>query len=166
MSEVLKARLRVKTIQMGEPIATEDALSSAQFATNMPGTLRDDELLITEEDPEEDEIYSHENDTPEEVDFVGKGLTMSGSFIRATRAEMVAMMGGSVATEKYKHPSSKIQLEKSFKITCYDGSVVTIPRAKGYVNLGLSLGKGGVSKFPFKFKLQKAGPDWDCDIIF
>ncbi len=165
MKEKLKARLRVKETYMGDPITDKTALGTHTWGDPLPVTLRDEEVVISEEDPEEDPVYSHENDSPEEVDFTGKGLKLAGTFIRATREQMAAMMGGS-ATDKYEHPSSKLKLTKAFKFVCYDGTEVIVPNADGYVNMNLSLGKGGISKFPFKFNLKRASDKWDCDIMF
>ena len=148
---------------MSDPLSTKDEISTAQWGDKLPLTLRDDELLITE-GTRGRRVFSHENDTPEEVDFTGTGLTMTGSFIRATRSQMAALMGGTAEAQSYEHPATKLQLEKAFKVICQDESLVIIPRAQGYVNMNLSLGKGGISKFPFKFRLKKASADWDCDI--
>lgn len=165
MEEIIRAKLRVKELYMSAPIKEKGDLAAAVWGEKLPFTLRDDELLISEEDPEEDAVYSHENDTPEEVDYTGKGLKMTGTFIQAERDQLKVLMGGSASDGKYEHPTSKLQLEKAFKIVCRDGEVI-IPRASGFVNMSLSLGKGGVSRFPFSFTLKRASADWDCDIIF
>lgn len=166
MAEVIKSRLRVKQMFMGEPITEEAKVATQEWGNALPVTLRDDELLITEEAPEEEPVHSHENDSPEEVDFTGKGLKMTGSFIRATREQLKTMLGGDVKETKYHHSTTKLNLNKAFKIVCHDGSEVVIPNADGYVLLNLALGKGAVSKFPFSFNLKRASASWDCDLIF
>lgn len=166
MSEVIKAKLRVKEAYMTDPIATKAAVATAAWGDALPCSFRDDELIITEEEPEEEPVYSHENDSPEEVDFDSKGLKMGGSFIRVTREELVELMGGSTTGGKYERPTKKLILSKAFKFVCHDGSEVIIPNAQGAVTMNLNLGKNAVSKFPFKFNLKRASKDWDCDIMF
>ena len=82
---------------------------------------------------------------------------------------MVLLMGGTTAGTademKYQRSTVKKVLDTAIKFVCYDGTVVIIPRAKGSVQMSLALGKGGLGRFPFKFNLQKASSDWDCDII-
>lgn len=166
MSEVIKIRLRVKEIYLGDVIEAEEDISEAEWGLPLPVTLRDDELVIDEDDPEEEETFSHENDAPEDVEYYGAGLKLTGSFIKATRDQLATLLGGSVVGGKFYHSATKLVLTKAIKIKCVDGSEVIIPRARGYVNFSLSLGKSGVSKFPFKFKLLMAARDWDCDLVF
>jgi len=73
MAEKFKTRLRVKEVYMSDPLSTKDEISTAQWGDKLPLTLRDDELLITEGEPEEDEVFSHENDTPERWTSPGRG---------------------------------------------------------------------------------------------
>ena len=83
---------------------------------------------------------------------------------------MVELMGGSVAgvdaAMKYAHSATKLTLKKAIKFVCYDGTEIVVPNASGYVNMSLAIGKGGLAKFPFKFRAMKASADWDCDIQF
>lgn len=162
----IKARVRVKEIYMGDPITKSDDVATAVWGDKLPVTLRDDELLIVEAEPDEDPVYSHENDSPEETDYVGQGLTATGSFIRMTRAQLVDLMGGEVKGGKYEHSATKLKLNKAFKFVCADSSEIIIPNADGFVNLSLSLGKAGTTKFPFNFHCLRASADWDVDIIF
>lgn len=161
----IKARLRVKEIYMSSPITKSEDLTSAIWGDKLPVTLRDDELLIVEGEPEEDPVYSHENDAPEEVDYIGQGLTATGSFIRVTRSQLVELMGGEVNSGKYEHSATKLNLNKALKLVCADESTIIIPNASGFVNMSLSLGKSGTSKFPFSFRCLKASDTWDTDII-
>lgn len=165
MSEIIKARLRVKKIEMAEPIRTEAEKTTATWE-EMPLTLRDDEVVITQGEPEEDPVYSHEQDAPVEVDYTGQVVVATGSFIRATRAQLVKLIGGTTKTNEFQHSASILKLEKALKFTCSDDSVVIIPNASGFVTMNLSLGKSGTSKFPFKFNCLKASDEWDTDIIF
>jgi hypothetical protein len=168
MAETIIAKIRVKETYFADPITDATGISTAEWELQ-PLTFRDDELVISEEDPEEEELYSHENDSPESYDITGKGLTISGSFIKATRAQMVDLLGGQITgvdpNQKFNHSASKQTLNKAIKFVCQDGSEVIAPNASGYVNLNLNIGKSGVGKFPFKFRLKKASATWDCDLI-
>lgn len=165
MAVEIKARLRVKAIYLADPITQSADVSTAVWGDKMPVTLRDDEVLIVEADPEEDPVYSHENDAPEEIDYIGQGLTATGSFIRASRDQLADLMGGEVKSGKYEHSASKLVLNKAIKMVCADDSEVIIPNASGFVNMNLSLGKSGTSKFPFSFKCLRASDSWDVDLI-
>lgn len=168
MAEKIIAKLRVKETHFADPILASAGVATAVWE-EQPLTLRDDEVSIVEGEPEEEALYSHENDSPEDVDISGTGLTLVGSFIKATRAQMVALMGGSTAGVDpalvYEHPSKKLVLNKAIKFVCHDGSEVIIPNAKGSVALNMNVGKGGTAKYPFRFRALQAAPEWDCDII-
>lgn len=168
MAEKLLAKLRVQKMEMADPITAPGDVDTANW-DDLPLTLRDDEIKVVEEDPEEDELFSHENDAPEDTDVVGQGLRLTGSFVKASRAQMVDLMGGettgAAGAEKYHHSASKLVLKKAIKVTCHDGSVIIAPSVSGYVNLNANLGKGGRVSFPFNFRCLKAAPNWDCDLI-
>lgn len=166
--ENLGIKLRVEKIQMAEPIKRKEDLASVAWE-DCPLTLRDDALDLGEDDPQEEVTYSHENDAPEDYSIAGSGVTLVGSFIKATRDQLLKYLGGekagAAATERLQKSAKKILLEKAIKITLKGGGDVVIPRAKGYVLLKASYGYGGVTKFPFKFKALQASTAWDCDII-
>lgn len=168
MAENIIARLRIKETHFAPPISAEADVATAVWV-EQPLTYRDDELIIAEEEPEETMLHSHENDAPEDIEIVGQGLVATGTFIKATRAQMAEMMGGSTSgaddAMKYQHSTKKKVLETAIKYLCYDGTEVIIPRAKGSVNMSIAIGKGGLGRFPFKFRLQKASKAWDCDIM-
>ncbi|HBX44477.1 MAG TPA: hypothetical protein DEG28_01090 [Porphyromonadaceae bacterium] len=168
MAEKTIAKLRVVETEFADPIANEAGIATAIWA-KQPLTYREDAVEIVQGEPEEEPLYSHENDAPEDVDYAGTGVSATGSFIKATREQMVGLMGGSVVGEgeaaQYAHPASLLTLNKAIRFTCKDGSKVIIPNAKGYVLLNLNIGKGGLGKFPFRFNCQAASPDWKCDIL-
>lgn len=168
MAEKIIARLRVKETHFAPPISAEADIATAVWK-EQPLTYRDDELIIAEEEPEETELYSHENDPAEDIEIIGQGLTARGTFIMATREQMAELMGGTTsgvdAEMKYQRSTQKKVLETAIKFLCYDGTEVIIPRAKGAVTMNVALGKGGLGRFPFKFILQRASKDWDCDLI-
>lgn len=165
MAETLVAKLRVKEIYFADPISAAADVDTAVWE-KQPLTLRDDEVSIVEGDPEEEFLYSHENDAPEDMDVTGAGLTLIGSFIKATREQLAGILGGVTVGDFYEHSPSKLMIEKAVKYVCQDGSEVIVPRAKGYALLNMNLGKGGASKYPFRLRALKASPTWDCDIMF
>lgn len=152
-------------MKMHEPPLTVQR-AHAHNTSSIP--LRDDEVSITEDDPEESEIHSHENDAPEDYDLAGTGLTVTGSFIEASYEQMVALMGGSVSgegnTAKYLHSAKKQMLEKAIRFRLKNGGVIVIPYAKGSVQLNANMGFDGLLKFPFRFK-SLAQTVFDCDLI-
>lgn len=168
MAENIVTKLRVDKTEFADPVANEAGLAAATWE-EQPLTYREDVVEIVQSEPEEEELYSHENDAPEDVDYTGAGLAVTGSFIKATREQMVSMMGGATSGEgdnaKYGHPSKLLVLEKAIRFTCKDGSQVIIPRAKGYVLMNLNLSKGGLGKFPFRFRCMEASPDWPRDLL-
>jgi hypothetical protein len=153
--ERLIVKARVAGVDFADVITSTDSLSKATW-TAQPVNLRDDEVSITEGDPEETEIYSHENDAPEDYDVSGDGLSVVGSFIGASYAQMAALMGGDVVGEEgskmYLHSSKKLILEKAVRFRMRDGGAFIIPYAKGSVQFNANVGKDGVLKFPFKFR--------------
>jgi len=172
MAETLLLKTRVSKIQMADPIASAAALAAMVEGdwTDLPLTLRDDEVLINDEDPDESEVFSHENDSAEDYDLIGNGSTISGSFIKATRAMLVTLMGGESvgadAATRIHRSAQRLLLNKALKFTLKDGSDIIVPNAKGYVSLNASIGYGGVTKYPFRFKALTAAEDWAVDIIF
>ena len=168
MAEKLIAKMRVKKIEMANPLEEYADIATATWE-ELPLTLRDDELRIFEEEPEEDELYSHENDAPEDTDVVGTGLRATGTFIKVSRSEMATLMGGDTEgtgdNVKFVLGATKLVLKKALRFTMQDDSVVVAPHASGHVNMDLNLGKGGRAAFPFNFRLLKASADWDAVIV-
>lgn len=168
MAESLYLKVRVEKIEMSDPIVSAAGVATAVWE-ELPLTLRDDEILIADADPEESEVFSHENDAAEDYDIVGKGTNVSGSFIKATRAQLVDLMGGTSvgadAATRIHRSASRLLLNKSLKFTLKGGGDIIVPNAKGFVMLSASVGFGGVTKYPFRFKALVAASDWDVDVI-
>lgn len=166
--ENIYLKTRVSKIEMSDPITSAAGLLTAVWE-ELPLTLRDDEILISDVEPEETEVFSHENDAAEDYDIVGKGTGVTGSFIKATRAQLVDLFGGvsagADAAMRLQRSAKKILLNKGLKFTLTNGGDVIIPNAKGYINLNAGLGYSGKTKYPFKFKALVASSTWDCDII-
>ncbi len=169
MAESILLKARVKSIATAAAITAVGGLTTAEW-TDLPLTLRDDEVSIVEGDPDESEVYSHENDAPEDYDIAGKGLSAQGSFIKIGYDNLVALLGGEkvgeVGSERFHHSAKKTLLNIALRFTLKDDSTITIPNAKGYVNASLSIGYGGTQKFPFKFRCLPGASDWDVDIIW
>lgn len=169
MAENILLKARVSKIEFADPITSAAGLAAAAWA-EQPLTLRDDEVSVTDEDPEESEVFSHENDAAEDYDVVGKGMTLKGSFIKASYDQLVALLGGTKEgidpDFTFRRSAKKLLLNKAIKLTLKSGGTIIIPNAKGFVNANLSVGFGGVTKFPFKFKALVAASDWDVDIIW
>jgi len=168
MAENIYLKTRVSKIEMCDPITSAAGLATAVWE-DLPVTLRDDEILIADADPEETEVFSHENDAAEDYDLVGKGTNISGSFIKATRAQLVDLLGGVSAgadgAMRLQRSAKKIPLNKALKFSLTNGGDIIVPNAKGFVSLSAGVGYSGKTKYPFKFKALVAASDWDCDII-
>lgn len=167
MAEKTILKARISGIDFAEPIPNETALATATWV-EQPLTLRDDEVSIVEGEPETKEVFSHENDSPEDYDISGAGLTVTGSFIKADYAQMAELFGGKVSgtgSEKmFIRSSKKVVINKAIRFRFKDGASTILPNAKGYVLLNLNAGVDGVLKHPFSFK-SIAQQGFDCDII-
>ncbi len=164
MAERIVCKARVVRILMAEPITAESELESVVWEA-LPTTLRDDELSIIEGEPQEDEVFSHENDSPIDVDVAGAGLKAQGSFVELSHDDLVKLVGGKKSDGAFQKSASKQILNRALKFDLRKGGEIIIPNAKGYVLTNLNPGYGGKNKFPFQFKCLKAAEDWDCDII-
>ena len=165
MTTLLKAR--ISGIDFAPVIATQAGLAGAVW-TEQPLTLRDDEVSIVEGDPTEEEVFSHENDSPEDYDITGAGVTAVGSFIKATLDELATILGGSVSGASpngvYTHSAKKALINKAIRFRLKNGGAIIIPNAKGYVLFNANVGTTGIVKYPFKFKaLAQSG--WDADFL-
>lgn len=167
MAEKVLLKARVAGIDFADPITSEEGVATASWKEQAV-TLRDDEVSITEGDPTESEVYSHENDAPEDYDLQGSGLSAVGSFIKCTRAQLVELMGGKVSgegdAERFYHSAKKLMLEKAIRFRLKNGGELIIPYAKGSVQLNSNNGADGLIKYPFRFRAL-AQTDFDCDLI-
>ncbi|WP_029902735.1 hypothetical protein [Prevotella sp. 10(H)] len=167
MAERTILKARVQSISFADPIKSEAELTSVVWE-EQPLTLRDDEVSIVEAEPEAKEVFSHENDAPEDYDIIGGGLTVTGSFIKADYDKMAELFGGVVSgtgeETMFKRNATKTPLEKAIKFELKDGSSIILPNTKGYVLLNLNAGTDGILKHPFSFK-SMAQKDFNYDII-
>ncbi len=162
---ILKAR--VDGIDFAAPITIVADIATAVWVPQ-PVTLRDDEVSVIEDDPQTYEIVSHENDAPEDFEVAGSGIRAVGSFIKATFAQMVTLMGGSLngsgTTSMYLHSTRKTTLNKAVRFRLKDGSQLILPNAKGSVQLSAKVGYDGLLKYPFMFR-SLAQSTMDADFI-
>lgn len=165
MAETVLLKARIASMAMSEPITSAENLASATW-TDLPLTLRDDEVSIVDNDPDEDEVFSHENDTAEDYDVIGKGTKMKGSFIKVDIDDLVVLLGGAKVGEKFHRSGSRALINKAFKLTLKDGSTIIAPNAKGMIQTSLSVGYGGRQKYPFSFNLQAGSKEWNVDLIW
>lgn len=158
MAEKLRTKIRVAGMDQSEVITSKEGITSAVW-TALPLTLRADQLVITPGDVTETEIMSHENDIPEDYDAQGTGSSATGSFIKASMAQLKELVGGEVIGEGDDImflQSSQIQiLNQAIRFRLKDGGAIIIPNAKGYVNIDINAGAtDGMFKCPFKFVAQ------------
>ena len=165
MAEKILAKARVLTIEMADPISTEAGIATAQWV-ELPLTLRDDMVSILEGEPEESEVFSHEHDAPLDFDIAGTGMRLTGSFVDATRDQLVDLLDGSKVGDKFRKSAKTLMLNKAFRLKLRQGGDIIIPNAKGTVRAELNVGYGGVTKFPFNFRLLQASSEWDCVIMW
>lgn len=169
MAENILLKARIASMAMADPITSAAGLTSAVWS-DLPLTLRDDELSIIDEDPDESEVFSHENDTAEDYDLIGKGTKVKGTFIKVGYDDLVSLLGGEkigeTGSEKFHRSASRSLVNKAFKFTLKDDSTIIVVNAKGMVQSSLGLGFGGVQKFPFNFSILPASSDWNVDLIW
>lgn len=168
MAESLKARLLVVGIDFTSSAVTDKASADAATWEAQPLTLRDDELILQEATPEEDEVFSHELDPAVDYGITGASITATGSFIMPTVDQLVALFGGSKSGTAFLKGTTKILIEKAMRFRFQGGGWVVLTRAKGFVTWNMDIGRGGRVKFPFSFKAlapQSGGADliWETE---
>jgi hypothetical protein len=173
MAERIIGKVRIAGIDFADVITSAPGIAAASWEAQAL-TLRDDEVSIIEADATEEELLSHENDTPEDVDYYGGATTIAGAFIKQTYAQLVATLGGTITgtgeNAQYMRAAKKLVLNKAVRFRLKGGGSIIIPNAKGVVQLHMNVGFGGVSKYPFRFRpLASAIKDTNddpVDIIF
>ena len=166
MAERIILKARIAAVYFADVITSEEKLDlmSETDWIQQPITLRDDEISITEGEPEESEVNSHENDAPEDYDIAGTGLSVVGTFIKATWEQMAELMGGTATVNAYKHSSKKLILEKAIRFKLKNGGEFIVPCAKGSVQFNGNAGYDGLLSHPFRFRaLAQTG--FDTDLI-
>ena len=158
--EKLKIKLLVTGIDSTDDPVTDLASANAAKWKEEPLTLRDDEVIVQEAEPDEEEVYSHENDDPEDVEYTEGATEATGSFVKPTLEQLVGLMGGKKEDTAYIKPRKKAYIDRAVRFRLKDGGFLVLPRAKGFVLLNIGVGRGSRAKFPFKLKaLVPAGGD-------
>lgn len=152
MAENIRARLLVSGIDFTDSEVKDVATANAATWKAQPLTLRDDELVINEDAPEEDEVFSHEEDPAVDYGITGASVTATGSFIMPSVDQLVALFGGTKSGTAFLKSSRKLVIEKAIRFRFQSGGWVVMTRAKGFVTWGMNVGRGGRVKFPFTFK--------------
>lgn len=159
MAEKILTVLRVKQLYIADPITSSAGVKSAKW-TKLPCTLRDDEMPLKSEDPEEQEIFCNESDIPVHTESTGKPYTLSGAFVDISEADMVSILGFEKTSIGLEFSGDLHKFEKAIKIETYSGKTYLLPRVDGQVRPEFNFGTGKVSKAPFKFILKKASDEW------
>lgn len=164
MAEKILAILRVKQLYIAEPVESSDAVATASWK-KLPATLRDDKLPLKMDDPDEQEIFSNESDTPIHTETIGKPYYMTGSFVEISEEAMIEVLGFEKTSIGLEHSGDVHKFEKAIKIETYSGKNYVLPRVDGSVRPEWDFGTGEVSKAPFKLVAKKASPTWKKAII-
>lgn len=168
MAEKLRTKIRCIGMDKAAVITSQAGIATAAW-TELPLTLRDDELTITPGDVTETEVQSHENDIAEDYDAIGTGRSATGSFIKATMVQLKDLLGGAIVgtgDDMMFLKTGKLNiLSQAIRFRLKDGGAIIIPNARGYVDIDINAGAtDGMIKCPFKFQSLAQG-DFDCDLI-
>lgn len=159
-AEKIKAVLRVKEMYFADPITSEEGISTATF-TKLPCTYKDDEVPISQEEPEKFEVYCNEKDTPIHTEYVGKPYKLKGSFVDIEGEALTKVVGFTSETKGLSLSGNLKTLEKAIKIVTHSGESLILPRVQGYVRVDFALGTQKISKAPFEFTLLQASDSWN-----
>lgn len=165
--EKISAKLLVVGIDTTDSEVKDKTTANAAVWTEQPLTYREDELSISEDDPSEEEIFSHELDDAVDAEYTFSGINAVGTFIMPAVEQVKDLLGGSVDGTAYVMTSERALIDKPMRFRFKGGGWVVLPRAKGYALLNMNVGRGGVIRFPFKLKAlaQTGVPSliWETD---
>lgn len=111
------------------------------------GVTYQDTAELIREDPDITEIYSEENDEPEEVLETKGPIRLRWSILNVDPDEVVRVLGGEVtgtSPKVYNSPVSKDPIELSVEIETRTGLKIQIPRAKINAKENFQFRKKGV----------------------
>lgn len=164
-NEVIKAILRSKAMYVADPLTKEADVTTAVWK-KLPCTLKDDEVTVSQEDPDKMEVFANEQDAPIYVEYTGKPYRLKGSFVGIDEEALTSLLGVQKGSSGLSLSGDLQQLEKAIKIETFAGKTIILPRAQGSVRLELGLNTGKVSKAPFDFAAKQAGDSWPAAIYF
>lgn len=98
------------------------------------GVTFQDSCTLSQETPEITEIFSEENDDPEEVIIGTTKKTLEFEIINTSAAACLAAFGGTVTgvgdAEAWEGPRTSVIIERSVRIQTKTGENIDIPRVK------------------------------------
>lgn len=159
VQEKILAVLRVKQMWIANPITNAEGVASASWV-KLPCTLRDDEVPLKSDDPEEQEVFCNESDIPVHTETTGKPYYLTGSFVEISEDSMVSILGFEKTSLGLEFSGDLHKFEKAIKVETHSGKTYLLPRVDGQVRPEFNFGTGKVSKAPFKFTLKKASEEW------
>ena len=112
------------------------------------GVTYQDTAELVRDDPDITEIYSEENDEPEEVLETKGPARVRWSILNVKPSDVVKVLGGNVdesgETDVYESPLAKDPIEKSIEIVTKTGLKIEIRRSKIYAKENFQFRKKGV----------------------
>lgn len=147
MSEIRSIGL--KYIKIGDP-AEDGGMGTSLAALGV--TYRDTADLV-QGDPEISEIFSEENDDPEEVIESKASKSVKWSIMNFDPDEMVKVLGGTSSNGAWHSPTIMDPIEKSIEILSKKDVRIQIPRAKIMAKLNMQFRKKGVALIDIEAKI-------------
>lgn len=108
------------------------------------GVTYQDTAELIRDDADVTEIYSEENDEPEEVLETKGPARVRWSILNVDPEEVAKVLGGTGNGSIYESPVAKDPIEKSVEIITKTGLKIEIPRAKIYAKENFQFRKKGV----------------------
>ena len=141
-----KRSIGLLSIEVGA-IAVDGGMSIALASL---GVTYQDSAELSQGEPEIIEIYSEENDEPEEI-ITGKSVKMlKWSIMNVSATSLAATLGGTVtgtgATEAWEAPSATTLIEKSVRVKTKSGETIDMPRCRIVSKLAWKFSKKDVNK--------------------
>lgn len=147
MSEIRSIGL--KHIKIGE-IAGDGGMGTSLTAL---GVTYQDTAELTQGDPELTEIFSEENDDPEEVIETKASKSVKWSIMNFDPDQMVRVLGGTSLNGAWHAPTVMDPIEMSIEILSKNDYKIEIPRAKIVAKLNMQFRKKGVTLIDIEAKI-------------
>lgn len=139
----------LKHIKIGD-IAEDGGMGSA---LTILGVTYVDTADLVQGDPELTEIFSEENDDPEEVIETKASKSVKWSIINFDPDEMVRVLGGTSVNGVWNAPTVMEPIEQSVEILSKNNLLIQIPRAKIVAKLNMQFRKKGVALIDIEAKI-------------
>lgn len=138
MSEIRSIGL--SSIKLGD-VAVDGGMGTTLAAL---GVTYQDTAELIRDDPDITEIFSEENDEPEEVLETKGPARVRWSIMNVDPAEAAKVLGGTGTGSVYESPVAKDPIEKSIEIITKTGLKIEIPRTKINAKENFQFRKKGV----------------------